>query len=147
MKHANGNLYQGDFKKGIAHGKIICKYFNGGVYEGDFVDGARHGKGAMTKKSSNGNYVYVGEWKDDVEHGPGTLTEHGPVTLTEAEASGDEYKQEYSRGALLTSKRMAILISGPPSQRARIGEAVGVVVLNEEDIVCPMPRRSLLQYG
>ena len=52
--------YEGDWRKGLRHGKGVMKFKSGGVYEGDFKNGYKSGWGKMTYPS--GNY-YEGEWQ------------------------------------------------------------------------------------
>ena len=42
-------------------------------YVGGLLRGMRHGQGVHTL---NGRVIYSGEWKDDIQHGVGTITTH-----------------------------------------------------------------------
>ena len=46
MEHyTNGNNYKGNFIRGKAEGVGIFRWANGEVYEGEWKDGLKHGKG------------------------------------------------------------------------------------------------------
>ena len=67
----NGDYYEGDFLNNLFHGK--GKYIfnkNGNEYEGEFQYGTRKGKGIFTSK---GNYIYDGNWDNDLPCGIGRL--------------------------------------------------------------------------
>jgi hypothetical protein len=62
---------------------------SGDTYVGEFKDNKQHGQGTYTWASGN---KYVGEWKDNNRHGQGTYT-HG-----KGEWEGDKYVGEYKYG-------------------------------------------------
>ena len=43
-------IYEGDFKDKMAHGKGLMRWRNGDKYEGEFLNGLRHGKGTYFSK-------------------------------------------------------------------------------------------------
>ena len=47
-KSPNGDIYEGDFKKGKPCGSGTLKYKNGGVYTGKISDGVPEGQGSFT---------------------------------------------------------------------------------------------------
>ena len=57
------------------HARI--RYESGDVYAGDFSRGLRHGEGALR---CVGGEIYEGEWADDLKHGGGAQ-HHGLQTL------------------------------------------------------------------
>lgn len=65
---ANGDQYEGEFKKGFIHGCGTLIYTDGGRYEGKFQRGLRHGQGKFI--DANGD-IYVGMYKYDLRHGSG----------------------------------------------------------------------------
>ena len=67
-------------------GVTVLTHTNGDRYVGEFKDNMKHGQGTMTYADGN---QYVGEWKDDKYHGQGTLTTTG----------GDQYVGEFKDGA------------------------------------------------
>jgi hypothetical protein len=61
----------------LADGRGKLTHTNGDVYEGEFRKGLSHGSGTYT--DSNGN-KYVGSWQNDEKFGEGTETnENGAV--------------------------------------------------------------------
>ena len=63
--------YEGDFFEGRIEGYGIMKYANGDIYEGNWKRGLRHGKGKM--EMFNSDKTYIGKWRGDVQHGKGKL--------------------------------------------------------------------------
>lgn len=61
--------YQGDCKKGLAHGKGEAVGID--TYVGQFKKGYPHGTGTYTGADSS---VYIGDWKNGVRDGEGELT-------------------------------------------------------------------------
>jgi len=46
---ANGDTYEGDYKRGKPDGIGIYTWANGSQYEGPFVNGVKHGSGCWRK--------------------------------------------------------------------------------------------------
>ena len=69
-EYANGAKYFGEIKSGKRHGRGISIYSDGDRYTGDYKDNNRNGKGTLIY--SNGD-KYVGEFKDELKHGDGIL--------------------------------------------------------------------------
>jgi hypothetical protein len=78
--YQNGDKYDGDFKRGIAHGMGTYTFHAGGeIYQGDFRNGKRHGRGKFyypdgrTLESSFKNGQNVGKaihcWNRGPPHG------------------------------------------------------------------------------
>jgi hypothetical protein len=55
---------------GVREGPGTVKWSNGDVYTGDFKGGLRHGKGVFI--SEKGAHKYEGSWKNSLKHGQGT---------------------------------------------------------------------------
>ena len=107
-KYANGNVYEGDYKKGKPDGKGIYTWNNGEVYDGEWKDALKHGDGIwkgingdsyigewqFSKADGYGVHVwktgdrYEGEWKACLKHGNGT----------DLFANGDSYIGQYKFG-------------------------------------------------
>ncbi|KAL9186443.1 hypothetical protein ACHAXT_005681 [Thalassiosira profunda] len=68
--HANGSIYEGEWKGGKWHGSGEVTYADGAVYKGAWTAGVKHGKG--TYIFPNGD-VFDGEWKEGQRSGKGTL--------------------------------------------------------------------------
>ena len=93
-RHANGNVYVGNFVNGKKCGKGKMTFPDGCEYEGDWENDQKHGKGKYTwpdgetyvgnypngKKHGKGKMKYAnwdeyfGEWEDGRKHGKGKYT-------------------------------------------------------------------------
>ena len=62
------NVYEGNWREGLMHGKGVYTFSTGAVYDGDFRFGIMHGRGKC--KLTYGDY-YEGQYKDGKEHGIG----------------------------------------------------------------------------
>jgi hypothetical protein len=70
-KYKNGDLYYGDWKDGMMHGRgTLVVAINGVIYEGFFVQNEFNGKGVYIY--NNGN-VYKGEFVNGYRHGKGKM--------------------------------------------------------------------------
>jgi len=46
IEYTNGNIFDGEFKDGLNHGKGKLEFKeSGNIYEGEFYEGFMHGKG------------------------------------------------------------------------------------------------------
>ena len=52
MEYSNGNLYEGDWKKGVRDGYGIMTYSDGSKYSGDWRANKKSGYGIYTKTES-----------------------------------------------------------------------------------------------
>ena len=70
------NKYEGEIENGKPHGNGTWTMSNGSTYVGQFVNGRREGIGTFTwsKNSRKSGKSYVGEWKDNKEHGKGKIS-------------------------------------------------------------------------
>lgn len=59
------DTYEGEFKKGQPHGDGIYTYSYGSVYEGQWRFGVKEGAGKMTIPTFKGDSVIAGYWRDD----------------------------------------------------------------------------------
>ena len=66
----NGNVYIGQWKKGLRHGLGILIWPDGTVFEGQWINDVAEGKGKITHPNGE---VYNGNWVNDQAHGPGRL--------------------------------------------------------------------------
>ena len=71
LVYGNGDHYDGDFFDGLMHGYGVFTSTTGEVYSGDFLNGQFTGQGKIT--GSAFNTEYIGEVKDWLYHGKGTL--------------------------------------------------------------------------
>lgn len=71
LKFANGDFYDGDWKKNERDGKGKCTFSNRDIYDGDWKDDKIEGVGIMSY--SNGD-VYSGDWLHGVREGKGVMT-------------------------------------------------------------------------
>ena len=82
----SGRSYQGEFARGLRHGRGKYATGFGDLYEGEFQGDAYHGKGAMAY--ANGDR-FTGEWARGRREGEGT----------QVYANGDTYAGHWSRNA------------------------------------------------
>ncbi|XP_022989580.1 phosphatidylinositol 4-phosphate 5-kinase 8-like isoform X1 [Cucurbita maxima] len=88
---SNGDVYIGNFKDGLPHGKGKYTWFEGTIYEGDWEDGKMAGKGKIIWPSGakyegdisdgslhgfgtfnySGGSIYSGAWRMNIHHGIG----------------------------------------------------------------------------
>ncbi|VVA93937.1 unnamed protein product [Arabis nemorensis] len=65
---SDGIIYEGDWEEGKISGKGKLMWSSGAKYEGDFSGGYLHGYGTMTSPDGS---VYSGAWRMNVRHGLG----------------------------------------------------------------------------
>lgn len=70
IKCNDGGTFRGFFKDGKIHGRGIFRYSNGDIYQGQFQGGRKHGKGVF--QWANGN-IYKGIFRDDKLDGLGEM--------------------------------------------------------------------------
>ena len=69
--YTSGNIYTGEIKNGLIHGKGLFTWKNGETYYGEWEENLKSGHGTYTYKSGA---VHTGEYKNDLPHGKGELT-------------------------------------------------------------------------
>ena len=79
-KWANKQQYEGDFVNGIKHGKGFYKWPDGIEYEGDYNNGIREGRGKYKWKDGR---VFEGMFKKGKPDGKGKLTFKGKTIICE----------------------------------------------------------------
>jgi hypothetical protein len=84
----NGDVYEGNFFIGHAHGHGKYTWKNGDVYIGNFKKSLRHGKGIMTYNEEGGKYR--GLWENDMRT-KGTLFYK----------NGDKYVGDFKKTTIL----------------------------------------------
>lgn len=73
-----GDQYDGELKQGLYDGRGVCVYGGSGdVYDGDFVRGLRHGRGELRYRNGS---VYNGGFRLDHFHGRGRM-QYGPGAI------------------------------------------------------------------
>jgi hypothetical protein len=95
-------VYDGQWKDGLMHGKGVYIFQSGAIYDGDFLDGKQHGKGVIIY--CNGA-SYEGDWKFGLQHGMGKFT-HTNVL---------EYEGEFARGFMHGLGTCTYLADGAPT--------------------------------
>lgn len=91
----NGN-FSGILKEGVRDGVGKLEWSNGDVYEGDFKNGLRHGKGTMVEL--NGKRKYEGTWVLSQKEGKGVEMFSNGDKYT-GDFSGDRF---HGQGELIT---------------------------------------------
>ena len=79
-KWANKQQYEGDFVNGIKHGKGFYKWPDGIEYEGDYNNGIREGRGKYKWKDGR---IFEGMFKKGKPDGKGKLTFKGKTIICE----------------------------------------------------------------
>ena len=59
------DTYKGSFKRGVPDGKGVYTYSNGKVYEGEWNHGLKEGEGKLMFSTLHGDSVKTGFWRDD----------------------------------------------------------------------------------
>jgi hypothetical protein len=77
ISYVSGDVYTGEMKNGVHHGKGLFSWKNGATYYGEWKENLKSGHG--TYKHKNGA-VYTGEYENDLPHGQGEYT-YGGSTL------------------------------------------------------------------
>lgn len=76
LHHGKKGTYEGDFVRGMKHGKGTYLFTNKLKYVGEYRHNHREGKGTLY--NMNNTIAYEGEWSDNLPHGEGiTTTTHG----------------------------------------------------------------------
>jgi len=89
LLRTDGSVYQGQFVEDCMCGQGRMHWRDGVEYTGQFAQNRREGHGKMLWMSGKWR-SYVGQWKDGMQHGSGTLSDH----------SGQEFKGIFGRGKL-----------------------------------------------
>ncbi|KAI9080598.1 hypothetical protein K1719_037459 [Acacia pycnantha] len=83
--YSNGDVYEGEFHKGMCSGSGVYYYNMSGRYEGDWVDGKYDGYGVETWARGS---RYRGQYRQGLRHGLGVYRFY----------TGDVYSGEWSNG-------------------------------------------------
>jgi hypothetical protein len=65
---AKGDVFHGQWKNNLKHGKFKIKYQNGESYVGDYRNNKKHGRGVYVYANTES---YTGEYRDGKKHGQG----------------------------------------------------------------------------
>ena len=95
-------VYDGQWKDGLMHGKGVYIFQGGAIYDGEFLNGKQHGKGAMIY--CNGA-SYEGDWKFGLRHGMGKFTH----------TDGPEYVGEFAQGFMHGQGTCTYAADGAPT--------------------------------
>jgi len=107
LRESISGSYEGDCKKGLAHGEGTAKGED--TYAGEFKKGLPHGEGTYTW--ANGN-VYVGEFKDGMMEGEGKMTmvaEEGADEVISGFWEADKYLGKFKEAFNIQSRSASIL--------------------------------------
>lgn len=89
LLRTDGSIYKGHFTEDCMSGEGRMQWRDGVEYTGQFVANRREGFGTMLWTTGRWKN-YKGQWKDGMQHGQGTLTDH----------SGGDFKGIFSAGKL-----------------------------------------------
>lgn len=81
----NGDVYQGQYRRGQRHGKGLYVFTNGARYLGEYRCGLKRGTGKFYYPDGS---TYDGQWKKDIKHGQGLY----------AYPNGDTYDGSWYKG-------------------------------------------------
>jgi len=97
MMFNNGDVYEGDWKEDVreGHGRLIYK--NGDFYDGEFKNNEREGKGKMSYKMG---HIYEGDWKHNHKEGQGIIVY----------TNGDVYEGEWANDQIEGEGKMVFMI-------------------------------------
>merc|ERR1712168_1529592 len=110
MKWQNGDRYEGDWQRGLRHGRgVYTSKATGAAYDGEYVNDKKEGQGKYSW--ANGDW-YEGGWKDGQRHGHGIYVWKEKNEKYEGEwatgikegkgkflyANGDEFTGSYAGG-------------------------------------------------
>lgn len=87
-RYSNGDIYEGEVKMGMRHGRGVYTFANGSVYDGEWKENQPHGMGIF--KYADGS-SYKGQHKYGLKWGQGTYIC----------ANGDKYTGEWKRNSPL----------------------------------------------
>ena len=96
IKYAGlADIYDGETRDGLKHGKGAVFYKSGARYEGEWMNDVEHGHGSKLwaeEDTEEGGGTYVGEFRNGVFHG------RGKRTYASGPNAGDSYDGEYLNG-------------------------------------------------
>ncbi len=73
------DYYKGEFKKGLPHGDGIYKWKEGQIYEGSWKNGERNGSGKYYFQADGKDKTLVGIWKNDEYKGLPTSMKYSVI--------------------------------------------------------------------
>ncbi len=76
---SDGVIYEGEFYRNQMQGQGTYYYTDGSVYVGAVKDGKRHGQGKLT---NSGGQIYDGAWQEGQRHGVGKMFYNEDQTIT-----------------------------------------------------------------
>jgi hypothetical protein len=85
LHYADGRNYDGEWCEGVMHGKGHFAYANGDQYMGEYRAGQQEGQGRFVWRNGD---IYAGEWHQGKRHGKGNLTK----------VNGDGFKGYWTKG-------------------------------------------------
>lgn len=71
INRASGAIYNGQIKRGVAHGTGRQTWPSGAAYDGEWIEDTMHGQGTLTTPDGS---RYEGRWADSRQHGEGIYT-------------------------------------------------------------------------
>ncbi|KAK8946043.1 hypothetical protein KSP40_PGU014654 [Platanthera guangdongensis] len=133
--YRNGDVYEGELRRGMLHGSGVYYYCRGGMYEGEWINSKFDGHGVETWADGS---KYKGQFKKGLSHGFGVYQDHAGVLYAGEWVNGQSHgygMQTYEDGkaALLAStswtqtwlRPFSVLEWGRPCRRIFFGKMHG----------------------
>ncbi|KAK8945027.1 hypothetical protein KSP39_PZI008018 [Platanthera zijinensis] len=98
----NGDVYEGELRRGRFHGTGVYYYNTGGMYEGEWIDSKFDGHGVQTWTDGS---KYKGQFKKGLSHGFGIYQDHAGVLYAGEWVNGQSHgygMQTYEDGSCWT---------------------------------------------
>ncbi|KAK8945025.1 hypothetical protein KSP39_PZI008012 [Platanthera zijinensis] len=95
----NGDVYEGELRRGRFHGTGVYYYNTGGMYEGEWIDSKFDGHGVQTWTDGS---KYKGHFKKGLSHGFGIYQDHAGVLYAGEWVNGQSHgygMQTYEDGS------------------------------------------------
>ena len=126
---ANGDMYAGEWARGLMHGRGVYTYKSGIVYRGEFSRGRIDGRG--TAHYPDGA-IYAGEWAGNRKHGEGQLVLPSGKTIRGRWSEGRQVETDFADPeavgiASAAAGRPAATTPGRPRVEPAVADAADAV--------------------
>ena len=112
----DGDVYEGEFKNGKVSGFGHFYNDDGDHYEGNYINGLKSGWGTYWYEPDHTKFKYIGNWRDDMMNGMGTIYYR----------NGKEQKGIFQNGVLISE------IAEEPSMQVEVPK--NVLITNDDGV-------------